>query len=66
MINHDNSEPIDTLNRFGVGVNGEKTIIPTIGAFTSTEALQLAAWLVAVNYGRKDEFDDLLKRVLNT
>jgi hypothetical protein len=63
------SPQIDILNKFGVATGGHgltaiRLTLPR--ALTSTEALQLAAWLVAINREREAEFQDLLKRVLDT
>lgn len=63
------AELISTNNRFGVAVGGGETVIllpPRHMKMTTTEALQLAAWLVAVNIEHEEEFQDLLKRVMDT
>lgn len=59
----------DTSNRFFVGATGDHISIlmppPPQGVITRQEALNLAAWLVAIA-DIDDEFDDLLQAIRNT
>lgn len=61
-------EKIDTLNRFGVGSQGENTVIlsriPHV--LDKAQALNLAAYLIVIaDPGRKD-FEAVLEAILNT
>lgn len=58
---------IDTLNKYGVGVQGEKVVVllPPRTPMTKTDALILAAWLVTMadmSEGEAD-FQEILKAV---
>jgi hypothetical protein len=59
----------DTSNKFLVGSNGESVVIqfiPHPPALSRADALNLAAWLVAMADPSGEEFDEVLRRVLNT
>ncbi len=56
------NDAIDTANHFAVGVNGDKLVIlrPILGPLTKDEALNLAAWLVALcNVNNRDFLEKL-------
>ena len=56
---------MDTLNKFGVGVQGEHIIISFPKAvLTKAEALNLAAYLVLL-VDDNNEFEQLLKETAN-
>ncbi len=58
---------IDTSNRFFVGTQGDRVFVlaPPTRPMERHEALNLAAWLVALSGGR-DEFPAVLEAVLDT
>jgi hypothetical protein len=58
----------DTSNKFFVGSNGTHivTIKPVPQAMTREEALNLAAWIVAIADPGREEFDGLHQAVCNT
>jgi hypothetical protein len=57
---------LDTMNRFGVAALGDEfmTLFP-VGLMSRADALNLAAWLVAMA-DVDDEFPALLEAVQNT
>jgi hypothetical protein len=60
---------IDTFNRFMVGASASspsriQVARPPLGSISREEALNLAAWLVAMTDPARQEFDALLKAVL--
>jgi hypothetical protein len=63
------NEPLTTMNLFGVGARLDSADViigvPVASRLTRDEALNLAAWLVAVT-DTDGRFDDLLARVRNT
>ena len=60
-------EDIDTFNKFMVAVRGEQVLLlrPPLAPMTKVDALNLAAWLVAVA-DDEDTFDAVLAAVKNT
>jgi hypothetical protein len=63
----DEADDVDTFNRFGVGMRGgERMVILRFHAeLSKREAVNLAAWLVAVA-GEDDEFKRVLQAARNT
>ena len=68
----DDAKP-DTLNKFLVGVQGDRVVILNLpfapghgGTVSHGDALNLAAWLVALTPGGRAEFLKLLDAVENT
>jgi hypothetical protein len=63
--NISNITPIDTMNKFLVGVIGDDVMLmkPPIGRITKQDALLLAAWLVAMADMTNTEFPKYLKAV---
>lgn len=58
---------VDTGNRNGVAKQGDNIVILFAKSkYTDDEALNLAAWILALLYDRKEEFDELLAEVLDT
>ena len=65
------AERITTANIFGVGVRvGDNNLHiqnpSVVYPLSKDDALNLAAWLVAMADPMRERFDDLLKRVLGT
>ena len=60
------AEEIDTFNKFmvGVGRGGLCFIMPPPPFFSKKDALNMAAWLVALAEEDEGEFDAILKAVL--
>jgi len=60
-------QPISTLNAYAVARQNGQTVIMSqpIYQMSPEEALQLAAWLVAMNVEHKPAFEDLLERILS-
>ena len=60
-------EDIDTMNKFMVAVRGEQVLLlrPPLAPMTKADALNLAAWLVAIA-DDEDTFDAVLAAVKNT
>ena len=60
-------ERYDTFNKFGVGINNDKIVLIASPKepITKTDALVLAAWIVACADDR-NEFDDVLRAVKST
>lgn len=58
-------EDLDTFNRWGVGVHGDKIgmLMPPRGLMTKDEALLLAAWLVTLADYSGDRFQAVLDKV---
>lgn len=62
-------DEIDTLNKYGVGMSGARInmLMPPRGTMSPDDALNLAAWLVAMAEGMTNtEFTDVLEAVRNT
>lgn len=61
-------EPLNNIaNRFFVGGQGEVVVIGCqLGRLTKDDALNLAAWLVAITDPTQAEFAPLLKAILST
>lgn len=60
-------DPIETFNRYGVGRRGARIVIMGLRAeLSKDEALNLAAWLVALAEEHDGEFAGLLEAVRNT
>jgi len=61
---------LDTLNHFGVGSTGDRLVILLAPArnraLTNTEALNLAAWLLAMTGAPRAEFLALVEAIENT
>ena len=59
------SEEIDTMNRFGVGVQGDGVVIvmPPRGIISKDDAILLAAWLVALADPLEDRFEKVLHAI---
>jgi len=68
-LNPPSPRPVDSSNRFQVGTNASGTVI-RIHAFnqlvTFADALNLAAWLVALADPARAQFDPLLDSILET
>ncbi len=61
-----NDDDVDTMNRQGVGMRGERVVILSLRAdFSKGEALNLAAWIVALA-DEDGAFARLLRAVRNT
>lgn len=59
--------PLDTINRFGVGVRGDRiTIMAAQHELSKAEALNLAAWLVVLADPSGRDFIDLYNAVKGT
>jgi hypothetical protein len=56
------------INEFGVGSTGTELVIlvPPKGSISPERAMALAAWLVALAGGDRDEFEALLDAVEST
>lgn len=60
-------EEIDTSNKFLVGINRDLIIVMMIRqTMSKDEALNLAAWLVALADPEGNKFKALLEAVMNT
>lgn len=60
-------DDIDTLNRSLVGVRGDRVVIGRFRAeLSKAEALNLAAWLVALAEDEDHAFGPVLEAVRNT
>lgn len=59
---------IDTSNLFFVGSNGDTLVftLPVPRQISKEDALNLAAWIVAIVNPTREEFDALHKAVCNT
>ena len=60
---------VDTSNTFAVGVTVKGVVLvnrPLGGALSKAEALNLAAWIVALTAPAPDEFERLLEAIRNT
>ncbi len=62
------AEEIETLNRFGVALVGNRIgmLMPPSLPMTTDEALTLAAWLVTLADYRGDRFKEILEAVRST
>ena len=61
------ADELDSLNKFGVGVSGARIVIlkPPRGTISNADALNLAAWLVALA-DPEGKFPSVLADVLST
>jgi hypothetical protein len=58
--------PIDSGNRFLVGVKGDHICIlnpPTTMPITRLQALNLAAWIVCLADPKREQFDQLVEEI---
>jgi hypothetical protein len=59
---------IDTMNKFLVSVRGDHIVVlnPPRMPITNADALNLAAWLVVLVGADREEFESVLRAVMNT